>query len=291
MRGSSPPGRPPRSSRRSSATGWWTCSACRLATSIGLTTGCQMAHFVCLAAARHAVLERVGWSVEDDGLFGAPEITRRRRVGDARDDPDGAAVPGPRSLEDRDRRQRRPGSDPARCARGRAADRCRTRHRRPAGRQREQRCVRPARSGDRADPRATSACVGPRRRCVRPVGCGGPGAAPPAGGPRPRGFVGDRRPQVAERARTTAGTPSSGTRSPTPPRCRHRAPPTSPTGSRSATRSGGCPSTHGERAASRPTRPCARWGATASRSSSIAAARWPDGWPIGCARPGTASRS
>jgi glutamate/tyrosine decarboxylase-like PLP-dependent enzyme len=44
-------------------------------TSIGLTTGCQMAHMTCLAAARHAVLERAGWNVEDDGLFGAPEIT------------------------------------------------------------------------------------------------------------------------------------------------------------------------------------------------------------------------
>jgi glutamate/tyrosine decarboxylase-like PLP-dependent enzyme len=43
-------------------------------TSIGLTTGCQMAHMTCLAAARHAVLERVGWNVEDQGLFGAPEI-------------------------------------------------------------------------------------------------------------------------------------------------------------------------------------------------------------------------
>ena len=44
-------------------------------TSVGLTTGCQMAHFTCLAAARHAVLERVGWDVEDRGLIGAPEIT------------------------------------------------------------------------------------------------------------------------------------------------------------------------------------------------------------------------
>ena len=44
-------------------------------TSIGLTTGCQMAHMTCLAAARHAVLGRVGWNVEDAGLFGAPEIT------------------------------------------------------------------------------------------------------------------------------------------------------------------------------------------------------------------------
>ncbi|MBA3779232.1 MAG: aspartate aminotransferase family protein [Chloroflexi bacterium] len=44
------------------------------ATSFGLTTGCQMAHVTCLAAARHAVLERRGWDVESRGLFGAPEI-------------------------------------------------------------------------------------------------------------------------------------------------------------------------------------------------------------------------
>jgi glutamate/tyrosine decarboxylase-like PLP-dependent enzyme len=44
-------------------------------TSIGLTTGCQMAHFTCLAAARHAVLERAGWDAEERGLFGAPEIS------------------------------------------------------------------------------------------------------------------------------------------------------------------------------------------------------------------------
>lgn len=44
-------------------------------TSVGLTTGCQMAHVTCLAAARHAVLERVGWDVEMRGLQGAPSIS------------------------------------------------------------------------------------------------------------------------------------------------------------------------------------------------------------------------
>jgi glutamate/tyrosine decarboxylase-like PLP-dependent enzyme len=38
-------------------------------------TGATMANFTALAAARHAVLERVGWNVERDGLFGAPAIT------------------------------------------------------------------------------------------------------------------------------------------------------------------------------------------------------------------------
>jgi glutamate/tyrosine decarboxylase-like PLP-dependent enzyme len=41
---------------------------------IGFVTGCQMAHFTCLAAARHAVLRDVGWDVEADGLQGAPPL-------------------------------------------------------------------------------------------------------------------------------------------------------------------------------------------------------------------------
>jgi glutamate/tyrosine decarboxylase-like PLP-dependent enzyme len=41
---------------------------------VGFVTGCQMANFTCLAAARHAVLRRAGWSVEDDGLQGAPRV-------------------------------------------------------------------------------------------------------------------------------------------------------------------------------------------------------------------------
>ena len=42
--------------------------------SFAFVTGCQMAHVTCLAAARHAVLERVGWDVERDGLTGAPRV-------------------------------------------------------------------------------------------------------------------------------------------------------------------------------------------------------------------------
>ena len=40
-----------------------------------LVVGTQMAHVTALAAARHALLARVGWDVEQDGLFGAPPIT------------------------------------------------------------------------------------------------------------------------------------------------------------------------------------------------------------------------
>lgn len=43
--------------------------------SFSFVTGCQMAHVTCLAAARHAVLERVGFDVEESGLAGSPKIT------------------------------------------------------------------------------------------------------------------------------------------------------------------------------------------------------------------------
>ena len=42
--------------------------------SFSFVTGCQMAHVTCLAAARHAVLERAGWDVERRGLAGSPPI-------------------------------------------------------------------------------------------------------------------------------------------------------------------------------------------------------------------------
>ena len=38
-------------------------------------TGATLANFTALAAARNAVLRRVSWNVEADGLFGAPEVT------------------------------------------------------------------------------------------------------------------------------------------------------------------------------------------------------------------------
>src|SRR5918999_5213118 len=38
-------------------------------------TGTTVAHMTSLAAARDSLLERVGWNVRADGLFGAPSIT------------------------------------------------------------------------------------------------------------------------------------------------------------------------------------------------------------------------
>jgi glutamate/tyrosine decarboxylase-like PLP-dependent enzyme len=42
--------------------------------SVGFVTGCQMANFTSLIAARHHVLRDAGWDVERDGLFGAPPV-------------------------------------------------------------------------------------------------------------------------------------------------------------------------------------------------------------------------
>jgi len=42
--------------------------------SVGLVTGGQAANFTGLAAARHAVLRRAGWNVEEQGLYGAPRV-------------------------------------------------------------------------------------------------------------------------------------------------------------------------------------------------------------------------
>jgi glutamate/tyrosine decarboxylase-like PLP-dependent enzyme len=44
-------------------------------TGVGFVTGATMANFTGLAAARHVVLEKAGWDVERNGLFGAPPIT------------------------------------------------------------------------------------------------------------------------------------------------------------------------------------------------------------------------
>ena len=42
--------------------------------SVGFVTGCQMANFTGLAAARDAVLRRAGYNVEEQGMIGAPAV-------------------------------------------------------------------------------------------------------------------------------------------------------------------------------------------------------------------------
>ncbi len=46
----------------------------RAGCSVGFVTGCHMANFTALAAARHELLRRAGWDVEADGLQGAPRL-------------------------------------------------------------------------------------------------------------------------------------------------------------------------------------------------------------------------
>src|ERR1700733_10944335 len=43
--------------------------------SVGFTTGCTMANFTGLAAARHALFRQLDWDVERQGLIGAPQVT------------------------------------------------------------------------------------------------------------------------------------------------------------------------------------------------------------------------
>jgi glutamate/tyrosine decarboxylase-like PLP-dependent enzyme len=56
--------------------GGWIVDALGLPTgaSVGFMTGGMMANYSCLAAARHAVLDRAGWDVAQRGLFDAPRV-------------------------------------------------------------------------------------------------------------------------------------------------------------------------------------------------------------------------
>jgi aromatic-L-amino-acid decarboxylase len=57
-------------------TGKWLKDLFRLpqAASFAFVTGTQTAHMTCLAAARHRLLKRAGWDVEEQGMAGAPPI-------------------------------------------------------------------------------------------------------------------------------------------------------------------------------------------------------------------------
>ena len=125
---------------------------------VGFVTGGMMANFTCLAAARDAVLRRVGWDVESDGLLGAPPV--RVLVGQERHDTVdlalrflglGAGRAIEVAVDDQGRMQaRRPGGGPGDGARRR------TDHRLPASRQRAQWSVRPARRRPSRSPTGTA---------------------------------------------------------------------------------------------------------------------------------------
>ena len=116
---------------------------------IGFVTGATMANFSALAAARHALLGRLGWDVEARGLFGAPPITvvvgAEVHVSVLKALEPAGARPGARGP----RRGRRPGADAAggHPRPDRAGDHLRS------GRQREHRGLRPGRGDLRASPR------------------------------------------------------------------------------------------------------------------------------------------
>ena len=164
---------------------------------IGLTTGAQMANVTGLAAARHALLARAGWDVEEQGLAGAPPL--RVLAGEE------AHVTLWRALRllgfgraaGRGRAGRRAGRDARRRARRGArgdgpGDRVR------AGGQREH-AARSTRS------REIVAAAREHGAWVHVDGAFGlwaaasPALAHLVGGRRRRRLVGDRRPQVAQR--------------------------------------------------------------------------------------------
>jgi glutamate/tyrosine decarboxylase-like PLP-dependent enzyme len=66
----------PAASVAEEVTGGWLLGLLGLpaATSFAFTTGCQLAHLTCLAAARQHVLHAAGWDVEEHGLAGGPRV-------------------------------------------------------------------------------------------------------------------------------------------------------------------------------------------------------------------------
>ena len=158
-----------------------------------VVTGATMANFTGLAAARHALLERGGWDVENDGLFGAPRLTvvvgeevhasllkalgllglGRKRV-----------IRVPADEQGRMRAERMPALDDRTIV-----------------------CIQAGNVNSGAFDPAAAICrrarrggrVGPRGWRVRTVGGGIAAVSPPDRRIRTGGFLGDRWSQVAER--------------------------------------------------------------------------------------------
>ena len=170
------------------------------ATSVGFVTGATMANFTALAAARHGVLERVGWDVERLGLQGAPPVTVITHGG--------THVTIYASLQmlglgrEGDRVRKIAADDQGRMRPDALRDAlagidgpvivCTQ-----AG-QREHRRLRPVRRAHPDRPRARR--LGPHRRRLRDLGRRGAVAPAADARSRRRRFVVDRRPQVAQRA-------------------------------------------------------------------------------------------
>ena len=163
---------------------------------VGFVTGGSMANFVGAAAARHHVLARAGWDVEEDGLCGAPAVRvlvgedchhtvvkairmlglGSRRIVPVAADANGAMRP------DRLAQALRAGDGPAIvCAQAGSLN---------TG------ALRPARDDRRRRARARS--LGARRRRLRPVGGSQPALPRAARRRRALRLVGGRRAQVAQ---------------------------------------------------------------------------------------------
>ena len=190
----------PRRRRRArggrAAAGCWTCC--------GLPAGLRRRrssparrwrNFTALAAARHAVLQRAGWDVEADGLFGAPPITVV--VGDEAH-PTLLKALGLLGLG-RERVVRVPVDGQGRMRADALPPLAGPDDRLPAGRQREHRRVRSR--WPRSARGARGRRLGARRRRLRPVGARPRRRAPTSSrGVGERRLLGDRRAQVAQRA-------------------------------------------------------------------------------------------
>ena len=167
--------------------------------SVGFVTGCHMANFTCLAAARHEVLRRAGWNVETQGLQQAPRVRviaggevhisavgALRYLGFGTDEIELVPVDG-------QGRMRADALDAALARLTHGPD-----HRLRAGRQRQHRRER----SDRRD-RAKRACawrLGARRRRLRPLGRRRSRAAIAGRRHRDGRLVGHRRAQMAQRS-------------------------------------------------------------------------------------------
>ncbi len=166
--------------------------------SFGLPTGAGLGNAVGLAAARHRVLDRVGWDVEARGLYGAPEITVV--IGD---EAHATLLTALQYLGlGRDRVTRIPTDEQGRMRADAAIEAVR-RHRWPAHRlppvgQREHGRIRSGR-GDHRGHRPASERLGARRRRLRAVGRRRSAPSPPRRRRRPGRFVVDRCSQVVER--------------------------------------------------------------------------------------------
>ena len=155
-----------------------------------VVTGATMANFTGLAAARHALLERSGWDVENDGMFGAPRLTVV--VGEEAH----ASLLKALGLLGLGRRRviRVPVDEQGRMR----ADRM------PALDDRTIVCIQAGNVNSGAFDPAAEICrrgrrVGPRGRRVWTVGGGIAEVSPPHRGIRPGRFMGGRWPQVAQR--------------------------------------------------------------------------------------------